>query len=814
MSESSFDDLSQNQAQKYWKNNPKAALVNNNQWVSNLIIEKAINKRISGGKTEKYWLSWLIEDFFAGRKFDNLLSIGCGVGNQEILMAKLGFAKNIDAFDFSESALEIARRDAEKTGVEINFYQDDFNDFTIQENQKYDLIMCLGSLHHVKELEHCFSTIKNSLKPDGYVILNEYIGDCFCFNIYEQQQLDVINRIYSCFDDSLKSVKISEYKSPTIEEVFTVDPSEAVCSKLILSFIKYYFHVEFLNQYGGGLIHELYQLLDSNKFSPGDPKGDTIIRLLLEFEKIIMEIPGGLKTDFCVCILRHKNFAFQPPKKPDFLIIGAQKCGINYLHKYLFQHPQVVPPTQPSLHFFDLNFHQGINWYQDQFKAAKDSSLITGESTPYYLFHPLVPQRVYNLYPEIKLIVILRNPVDRAIKHYQHEVKLGYESLSFSEAIANEKTRLEGEVEKIIETETYYSFNHQHYTYLSRGKYVEQLENWIKLFPKEQLLILKSEDLFNHPQETMNKVFNFLNLQPEPIDNYLDDNHENFPDIDSETYQQLTEYFQPYNQKLNEYIGINFNKNPNHPINSQKPHFLIIGAQKCGTNSLYNYLVQHPLVAPSLQHEIHYFDLNFDKDLKWYQSQFTELESGMITGESSPYYLFHPLVAKRVFDKYPQIKLIILLRNPAERAISHYYHEVRLRYESFSLKEAIANEKTRLQGEVDKIIQTGKYYSFNHQHYTYRARGIYIEQLQNWMSIFPKEQFLILKSEDLFSHPQETMNKVFQFLELPAHCSEKYLQYNSGNYSQPSEEIYQQLVEYFQPYNQKLAEYLGIDLNW
>ena len=245
-------------------------------------------------------------------------------------------------------------------------------------------------------------------------------------------------------------------------------------------------------------------------------------------------------------------------------------------------------------------------------------------------------------------------------------------------------------------------------------------------------------------------------------------------------------------------------------MNINKPYFLIIGAQKCGTNSLYNYLVQHPLIAPSLQHEIHYFDLNFDKDLEWYKSQFPELELGMITGESSPYYLFHPLVAQRVFDNYPQMKLIVLLRNPTERAISHYYHEVRLGSEFLSLKEAIATEETRLQGEVNKIIQTGTYYSFNHQHYTYLARGKYIEQLQNWMSIFPKEQFLILKSEDLFSTPQETMNKVFHFLEIPAYSSEKYIQYNPGNYSKPSQEIYQELVEYFEPYNQKLVEYMRI----
>ncbi|MDJ0555458.1 MAG: sulfotransferase domain-containing protein [Microcoleaceae cyanobacterium MO_207.B10] len=249
-------------------------------------------------------------------------------------------------------------------------------------------------------------------------------------------------------------------------------------------------------------------------------------------------------------------------------------------------------------------------------------------------------------------------------------------------------------------------------------------------------------------------------------------------------------------------------------FNREIPHFLIIGGQKCGTNSLYNYIVQHPSVAPSLQHEVHYFDLNFDKGLDWYQSQFPELKPGIITGESSPYYLFHPLVPQRVFDIYPQIKLIILLRNPVERAISHYYHEVKLGYESLSFSEAISSETTRLTGEVEKIIKTGTYYSFNHQHYTYLSRGIYIEQLQNWMKNFPKEQFLILKSEDLFSHPRETMNKVFQFLELPPHYLETYLKYNPGEYLAPSDQIYQDLVEYFQSFNQKLSEYLSLDLEW
>nr|WP_293135044.1 sulfotransferase domain-containing protein [Okeania sp. SIO3I5] len=128
---------------------------------------------------------------------------------------------------------------------------------------------------------------------------------------------------------------------------------------------------------------------------------------------------------------------------------------------------------------------------------------------------------------------MLINPIDREIQHYQHEIKLGYESLSFKEAIAQESNRLEGEVDKIIETETYGSFKHQHFSYVSPSRYIEQLENWIKFFPREQLLILETEELLEHSQATMNQVFYFLNLQSQYVDYSLDINQEKTIDIDS-----------------------------------------------------------------------------------------------------------------------------------------------------------------------------------------------------------------------------------------------------------------------------------------
>ncbi|MBE9121514.1 class I SAM-dependent methyltransferase [Tychonema sp. LEGE 07199] len=291
-------------AQKYWQSNPTAGFTKEGYWLSNPIISKTVNYRLSGGQTEGYWLTWLVNSFFKKKRFDNLLSVGCGVGNHEILMAKLGLATQIDAFDFSETSLEIARKDAAAAGVSINFYQDDFNSFIIDENKKYDIVFCSGSLHHVKEIERCLSTIQKCLKPDGYFIVNEYIGDCY--NIYNENQLDLINRIYRCFDSRLRSGTSEIFLNPSIDKIFTKDPSEAVRSKLILPFLKFYFDVEVLNQAGGGLLHEIYPLLDHCQLSDGSPKSETIVKLLLEIEKILMDLPGGLSSDFCLCILRKK----------------------------------------------------------------------------------------------------------------------------------------------------------------------------------------------------------------------------------------------------------------------------------------------------------------------------------------------------------------------------------------------------------------------------------------------------------------------------------------------------------------------------
>lgn len=248
------------------------------------------------------------------------------------------------------------------------------------------------------------------------------------------------------------------------------------------------------------------------------------------------------------------------------------------------------------------------------------------------------------------------------------------------------------------------------------------------------------------------------------------------------------------------------------------PDFIIIGAQRCGTTSLYNYLIKHPGILPAFRKEIHFFDVNFGKGIGWYRAHFPtqallETKNAQV-GEATPYYLFHPAVPERMFKLIHQAKLIILLRNPIDRAYSQYVFEVRGKREHLSFEEAIRKEQERLTGEEDKLLQNDEYCSFEHRYHSYLARGIYVNQLKRWMEMFPKEQFLILKSEDLYTNPKVTMERVFEFLKLPVLELQKYKQYNQVRHAEIALVTRKQLETYFEPYNQQLYNYLGINSLW
>ncbi len=253
---------------------------------------------------------------------------------------------------------------------------------------------------------------------------------------------------------------------------------------------------------------------------------------------------------------------------PDFLIIGAQKCGTTSLYTYLEQHPCVIRAFRKELNFFDLGFQRSILWYRGYFptllykqyiEKVNRQNAITGEATPQYLFHPLAPERVAATLPNIKLIVLLRNPVDRAYSHYNHEKVRGRESLSFEDAINLEKKRLSSELEKILEYKNYKCHIYLRFPYLSRGIYMDQLQNWMRFFPREELLIFKYEDLVAEPPAVFKQTLNFLGLQSWELKNYKASNVGKYSSgLEPALRNRLIDYFEPHNERLYKYLDIDF----------------------------------------------------------------------------------------------------------------------------------------------------------------------------------------------------------------------------------------------------------------
>jgi hypothetical protein len=251
---------------------------------------------------------------------------------------------------------------------------------------------------------------------------------------------------------------------------------------------------------------------------------------------------------------------------PDFVIIGAQKCGTTSLYDLLTQHPLVERAASKELHFFDNLFDEGVDWYRGNFPQPKwkdGHKTITGEGSPNYLFHPLAARRMAEIIPQARLMVLLRNPVDRAFSHYQMMVRRGFEPLSFEEALEAEGARVRVRTNKLLEADYYGSLERQRFSYLSRGIYVDQLLRWSESFSDEQMLVLKTEDFSEHPRETLKSIPDFLGLPDwedwEPETWELRKKGGKYEQkMDPTTRQRLEEYFDPHNRRLYDFLGVNF----------------------------------------------------------------------------------------------------------------------------------------------------------------------------------------------------------------------------------------------------------------
>jgi hypothetical protein len=249
---------------------------------------------------------------------------------------------------------------------------------------------------------------------------------------------------------------------------------------------------------------------------------------------------------------------------PDFLLIGAPKAGTTTLHAWMAEHPLVVPSTTKEVHYFDYSYYRGVDWYRSHFPTAAERDVfarehgrpfLTGESSPTYLSHRWAPERIKRGLPDVRLLAVLRNPVDRAYSQFQMSVRESYEDLSFQDAIAGEEDRLRPEVHRSRRDRHYASHPLAKHSYLYRSHYDDQFARWLELFPRERFHVIRAEDLDATPEQAMASVFEFLGLPPHTLGDLPHLHTARYEPMPAATRAWLVDYFRPRNERLSELLG-------------------------------------------------------------------------------------------------------------------------------------------------------------------------------------------------------------------------------------------------------------------
>lgn len=203
---------------------------------------------------------------------------------------------------------------------------------------------------------------------------------------------------------------------------------------------------------------------------------------------------------------------------PNFLIVGAQKCGTTSLHEYLLQHPQICLPEGKETKFFveDVRYAKGISYYEKEHFSSCTGELAVGEVDPDYMYFEQALERMavdLDL-AKIKLIFVLRNPVDRAFSHYLMTLRRGIETLPFEKAIQLEDERI---------SKDYYS--NMHFSYTRRGFYLQQIKRFLAYTDKSNMMFILSEDLKNNTLDVLTSCYHFLDVQEDVLPPDFDVQH-------------------------------------------------------------------------------------------------------------------------------------------------------------------------------------------------------------------------------------------------------------------------------------------------
>ena len=275
-------------------------------------------------------------------------------------------------------------------------------------------------------------------------------------------------------------------------------------------------------------------------------------------KKIYQKIFHGL-------IKRHYYYLSSPLRVlPECFVIGVVRSGTTSLYHYLGQHPCIGPSAYDEIGYFDENYHLGINWYKSLFPTKftrdkiikKHGKFLTYDVTPFYIYNPLVTRRIFESFPQAKIISNLRNPIDRAYSNYIIMLQDGDTTKTFEEIVKMEMDKIDKSKSKLNDES--YIVDIFYENLLARGFYANQLEVWFEKFQKNQLLMISTEDLAQKTDHVLTKVFEFLDLPYFKIRDFTKQNKREYPLMKDETRKLLIEFYKPHNEKLYSLINQHF----------------------------------------------------------------------------------------------------------------------------------------------------------------------------------------------------------------------------------------------------------------
>jgi hypothetical protein len=241
---------------------------------------------------------------------------------------------------------------------------------------------------------------------------------------------------------------------------------------------------------------------------------------------------------------------------PGVVIVGAQKAGTTQLHAYLVKHPRLFGAWKKEVDYFSKHSERSIKWYRSHFPLRRQVALVGGlaiDASPSYLPTPAALYRMREVLPDARIIAVLRDPVSRAFSHYQHYKTRGVESRSFEQAIADE---LRHDIVPPRLGTSLHADSPPMLGYLGRGYYALQLELLLRVYLREQVLILDSSDLFSDTNATCRRVFAFLGIEPfEIVPTKIYNRGYYKEQIDRTVAERLRHHFEPYDELLVELVG-------------------------------------------------------------------------------------------------------------------------------------------------------------------------------------------------------------------------------------------------------------------